>query len=317
MAGSIQSEREFMDALRALRARSGLSYRDLARRMSLVAPQHAVSKSTLASLFAQDALPRRRGQLAALVSVLVLELDEPAEETSQYLTAWSRLMTTRSATATVPAHPPHQPQKPHQPQQAAPSATTPQAAPSAAAPPATGALAGGAPATGAPTGRYRVPLYQPADNRQADYRETEHWQAESRQTQYRQADYHQAEYRQADYHQAEYWQAGSRQTQYWQPRYRAPAPAAPDPSPREYRAELVRRLLALLAGLSAIAFIFWAFLPPGGISFWLVWILFCWPAFLGALFLFGGGPGNNRDSGPELPSEYMRAEYRGRPHPRP
>jgi transcriptional regulator with XRE-family HTH domain len=222
MAGSIGSEREFMDALRALRARSGLSYRDLARRMSLVAPQHAVSKSTLASLFAQDALPRRRGQLAALVSVLVLELDEPAEETSQYLEAWSRLMTARSATATSPAVR----------QQSQP-----------AAPPA-------------------------------------------------------------------------RQAQYWQPRYRAPEPAAPVQSPREYRAQGARRLLILLAGLSAIAFIFWAALPPGGISFWLVWILFSWPAFLGALFLLGSGPGYERSNGPELPADYLRAEYRSRPGPR-
>jgi len=262
MAGSIGSEREFMDALRALRARSGLSYRDLAGRMSRVAPQHAVSKSTLASLFAQDALPRRRGQLAALVSVLVLELDEPAELTSQYLEAWSRLMTARSATGAGPAAP----------QQSEPARPAPSPAPPPAAKPSTtGASATGAPATG-----NRVPLYR------------------------------QAEYRRAEYPQAEY----------WAPRYRAPAPAAPVQSPREYRAELTRRLLMLLAGLSAIAFIFWALLPPGGISFWLVWILFCWPAFLGALFLLGPGPENGRSNGPELPPEYMRAEYRGRPHPR-
>jgi hypothetical protein len=88
------------------------------------------------------------------------------------------------------------------------------------------------------------------------------------------------------------------------------------PSPREYRADLARRLLTLLAGLSALAFIFWVLLPPSGISFWLVWIFFCWPVFLGALFLLGPGPGYERSNGPELPADYLRAEYRGRPSPR-
>ena len=41
----IRTEREFMDALRALRVRSGLSYRDVALRMSQVAPRHAMAKS--------------------------------------------------------------------------------------------------------------------------------------------------------------------------------------------------------------------------------------------------------------------------------
>ena len=55
---------------RALRVRSGLSYRDVALRMSRVAPRHAMAKSTLAALFAQDALPRRPGQLIVIVDVL-------------------------------------------------------------------------------------------------------------------------------------------------------------------------------------------------------------------------------------------------------
>ena len=70
----IRTEREFMDALRALRVRSGLSYRDIALRMSRVAPRHAMAKSTLAALFAQHALPRRPGQLTAIVDVLTAEL---------------------------------------------------------------------------------------------------------------------------------------------------------------------------------------------------------------------------------------------------
>lgn len=275
MAGSIRSEREFMDALRALKARSGLSYRDIARRMSRVAPQHAVSKSTLASLFAQDALPRRRGQLAALVSVLVLELDEPAEATSQYLADWSRLMTARSATAagpttaSGPASPP-EPEAAPQPEPAAPRAAPPATTP---------------PVTGAPPGGYRVPLYRQPDNRQPDNR---------------QADYGQAAYRQAEY---------------WQPRYRAPEPAAPFKSPREYRSELARQLLRVLAILSALAFIFWAFLPNGGIPFWVAWIFFCWPVFLGAPFLLGRGPGYARSSA-ELPDDYLRIEHPNHPGPR-
>jgi hypothetical protein len=55
----IRTEREFMDALRVLKARSGLSYRDIAIRMSRVAPRQAMAKSTLAALFAQDTLPAR------------------------------------------------------------------------------------------------------------------------------------------------------------------------------------------------------------------------------------------------------------------
>jgi len=93
------TEREFMDALRALRVRSGLSYRDVALRMSRVAPRHAMAKSTLAALFAQDALPRRPGQLTVIVDVLTAELTEPADMSARYLQAWTRLMTARSAQA--------------------------------------------------------------------------------------------------------------------------------------------------------------------------------------------------------------------------
>jgi hypothetical protein len=41
------SERDFMDALRVLKARSGLSYRDIAARMSRTDPRHAMARSTL------------------------------------------------------------------------------------------------------------------------------------------------------------------------------------------------------------------------------------------------------------------------------
>jgi hypothetical protein len=101
----IRTEREFMDALRALRVRSGLSYRDVAVRMSRVAPRHAMAKSTLAALFAQDALPRRPGQLTAIVDVLTAELTEPADVSARYLKAWTRLMTARSAQHGTPAGP--------------------------------------------------------------------------------------------------------------------------------------------------------------------------------------------------------------------
>jgi hypothetical protein len=104
----IRTEREFMDALRALRVRSGLSYRDVALRMSQVAPRHAMAKSTLAAIFAQDALPRRPGQLTAIVDVLTAELTEPADVSARYLEAWTRLMTARSAQPGTPAGPPQQ-----------------------------------------------------------------------------------------------------------------------------------------------------------------------------------------------------------------
>ena len=94
-----------MDALRALRVRSGLSYRDVALRMSQVAPRHAMAKSTLAALFAQDALPRRPGQLTAIVDVLTAELTEPADVFARYLEAWTRLMTDRSARPGTPTGP--------------------------------------------------------------------------------------------------------------------------------------------------------------------------------------------------------------------
>jgi hypothetical protein len=95
----IGTEREFMDALRLLKARSGLSYRDIAVRMSRVAPRQAMAKSTLATLFAQDTLPRRPGQLTAIVDVLAQELTESADLAARYLAAWTRLMTARSARA--------------------------------------------------------------------------------------------------------------------------------------------------------------------------------------------------------------------------
>lgn len=93
----IRTEREFMDALRVLKARSGLSYRDIAMRMSRVAPRQAMAKSTLAAFFAQDTLPRRPGQLTAIVDVLAEELTESADLAARYLAAWTRLMTARSA----------------------------------------------------------------------------------------------------------------------------------------------------------------------------------------------------------------------------
>jgi hypothetical protein len=89
----------------ALRVRSGLSYRDVAGRMSQVAPRHAMAKSTLAALFAQDALPRRPGQLTAIVDVLTAELTEPADVSAGYLEAWTRLMTARSAQRGTPPGP--------------------------------------------------------------------------------------------------------------------------------------------------------------------------------------------------------------------
>lgn len=94
-----------MAALRDLKTRSGLSHRDIATRMSRISPQHAVAKSTLASLFAQDTLPRRPGQLAALIDVLASELYEPADRTADLMNDWSRLMADR-ASAAAPVLPP-------------------------------------------------------------------------------------------------------------------------------------------------------------------------------------------------------------------
>jgi len=47
-----RSEHDFMNALRVLKARSGLSYRDIAARMSRTDPRNAMARSTLASLLA-------------------------------------------------------------------------------------------------------------------------------------------------------------------------------------------------------------------------------------------------------------------------
>jgi hypothetical protein len=70
--------------------------------MSQVAPRHAMAKSTLAALFAQDALPRRPGQLTAIVDVLTAELTEPADVSAGYLEAWTRLMNARVAKQDTP-----------------------------------------------------------------------------------------------------------------------------------------------------------------------------------------------------------------------
>jgi hypothetical protein len=56
-----------------------------------------MAKSTLAALFAQDTLPRRPGQLTAIIDVLAGELAEPADLSAHYLAAWTRLMTARPA----------------------------------------------------------------------------------------------------------------------------------------------------------------------------------------------------------------------------
>jgi hypothetical protein len=246
VAGGIRSEREFMDALRALKARSGLSYRDIARRMSRMTPQHAVAKSTLASLFAQNALPRRPGQLTALVDVLAGELNEPAEVTSRYLEAWSRLMAARSS---VPA--------------GRTASVSSQRQPEPARAPTTVAVA--TPPPDRPPGGYRAPLY--------------------------------------------------RQASYWEPRYQ---PAAPAESPAEFRSRLASALLKWLVGLSAVSYLFWVFLPPNVVPFWLVWIMFCWPVLLfGPVFLVRGRQPRQSSvpEPPALPAEYLRAEYRDRVAP--
>jgi hypothetical protein len=72
------------------KARSGLSYRDIAARMSRTDPRHAMARSTLASLLAGNSLPRRPGQVAALAA----ELNEPGQ-TPRYMHAWSRLVAAR------------------------------------------------------------------------------------------------------------------------------------------------------------------------------------------------------------------------------
>jgi len=104
----LRSERDFMDALRLLKARSGLSYRDIAARMSRTDPRQAMARSTLASLLAGNSLPRRPGQVAALVEALTAELNEPGQ-TPRYMQAWSRLIAARSEAelpaAPVPARP--------------------------------------------------------------------------------------------------------------------------------------------------------------------------------------------------------------------
>lgn len=104
--GGIRSERDFMDALRVLKARSGLSYRDIVTRMSRADPRHASARSTLADLLAGNSLPRRPGQLSLLLKVLAAELDEPGQ-VGRYMQAWSRLIATRGN-----AEPPGQPAAP-------------------------------------------------------------------------------------------------------------------------------------------------------------------------------------------------------------
>jgi hypothetical protein len=90
----IRSEHDFMDALRVLKARSGLSYRDIVARMSRADPRHASARSTLADLLAGNSLPRRPGQLRLLVEVLAAELNEPGQA-DRYMQAWSRLIAAR------------------------------------------------------------------------------------------------------------------------------------------------------------------------------------------------------------------------------
>ena len=140
MAGNdgFGSERDFMDGLRVLKARSGLSYRDIAARMSRADPRHAMARSTLASLLAGNSLPRRPGQVAALVEVLSAELDEPSQ-TPGYLQAWSRLVAARGEAGLPAVAGPAQP-GPAQPGPAQPGPTQP--APLVQRPPATRPAAG-------------------------------------------------------------------------------------------------------------------------------------------------------------------------------
>jgi hypothetical protein len=74
--------------------------------------------------------------------------------------------------------------------------------------------------------------------------------------------------------------------------------------------------LPWLALLSVISYVFWILLPPGAIPFWLMWIMFCWPILIPALIFLVRGGRPPRSGAPGLPGEYLRAEYRPRPHPR-
>jgi hypothetical protein len=71
--------------------------------MSRTNPRLAMARSTLASLLAGNSLPRRPGQVAALVEVLAAELNEPGHA-PRFMQAWSRLVAARSE-AEVPAAP--------------------------------------------------------------------------------------------------------------------------------------------------------------------------------------------------------------------
>ena len=146
-----RSEREFMDALRVLKARSGLSYRDIATRMSRTHPVHAVARSTLAELFAGNVLPRRPGQVAALVEVLATELNEPGQ-TARYVDAWSRLISARSQ-AELPTAPAPAPPVP------APWAAAARAAASVRVPPPAAADTDAASPPGDPFGRPEALFY--------------------------------------------------------------------------------------------------------------------------------------------------------------
>jgi hypothetical protein len=97
------SEAEFMALVRAMATRAGMSYNAIAKATEDTAGLEAVPKSTVHDVLSRDRLPRREGQLRALLAVLVKANHGNGEDLQALLDLRAHLLSTRAAPAAPPA----------------------------------------------------------------------------------------------------------------------------------------------------------------------------------------------------------------------
>jgi hypothetical protein len=96
------AEAKFMELLRELASRAGLSYGDIASRSQRLPDVEPIPKSTVHYVLRRDVVPKRREQIHALVMVLVTANHlTPMEDGTQLIDAWASLISRRRRRATA------------------------------------------------------------------------------------------------------------------------------------------------------------------------------------------------------------------------
>jgi transcriptional regulator with XRE-family HTH domain len=91
------NEQTFNTALARLRARSGISLREIARRMEEADAKTMMSKSALHNIFGNGRFPTNGQQVRTLLKVLVAAYEGDSDEVKMHFGTWQRIAETRSA----------------------------------------------------------------------------------------------------------------------------------------------------------------------------------------------------------------------------